>query len=62
MFCLVCVKVKRGERGCFRIVRGVREGCKTFPWLFNVYIDAVRKEVKMRMGGIGVRFLEGGKE
>ena len=51
-----------GERGCFRIVRGVREGCKTFPWLFNVYIDAVRKEVKMRMGGIGVRFLEGGKE
>ena len=28
-------------------------------WLFNVYMDAVMKEVKMRMG---VRFLEEGRE
>ena len=28
------------------------------PWLFNVYMDAVMKEVKMGMGRRGVRFLE----
>ena len=33
-----------------------------FPWLFNVYIDAVMKEVKMGMGRRGVRFQEEGRE
>ena len=32
------------------------------PWLFNVYMDGVMKEVKMRMGRRGVSFLEDGKE
>ena len=32
------------------------------PWLFNIYIDAVMKEVKMGMGRRGVGFLEEGKE
>ena len=32
------------------------------PWLFNVYIDAVMKVLKMRMGRRGVRFQEEGKE
>ena len=31
------------------------------PWLFNVYMDAVIKEVKMGMGRRGVRSLEEGK-
>ena len=29
------------------------------PWLFNVCVDAVMKEVKMGMGRRGVRFQEG---
>ena len=33
-----------------------------FPWLFNVYMDGVMKEVKMGMGRKGVRFLEDGRE
>ena len=28
------------------------------PWFFNVYMDAVMKEVKMGMGRMGVRFQE----
>ena len=32
------------------------------PWLFNVYMDAVMKEVKMGMGRMGVTFLEDEKE
>ena len=32
------------------------------PWLFNVYMDGVMKEVKMGMGRRGVRFLEDGRE
>ena len=31
------------------------------PWLFNAYMDAVIKEVKMGMGRRGVRFQEKGR-
>ena len=31
----------------------MRLGCIISPWLFNVYIDAVMKEVKMGMGRVG---------
>ena len=40
----VCVRVKRGESECFRIEKGVRQGCIMSPWLFNVYMDPVIKE------------------
>ena len=45
------VKVKWGKSEQFRIDSGVRQGCIMFPWLFNLYMDAVMKEVKMWMGG-----------
>ena len=32
------------------------------PSLFNVYMDGLMKEVKMRMGRKGMRFLEEGRE
>ena len=32
------------------------------PWLFNVYMDEVMKELKMGMGRRGVRFLEDVRE
>ena len=32
------------------------------PWLFNVYIDGVMKEVKMGMGRRGASFMEDGRE
>ena len=52
---LACVRVK-GERECFRINSGVRQVCIMSSWLFNIYIDAVMKEVKMGMRRRGVRF------
>ena len=45
-----CIRVKGGESKRFRIDSGVRHGCIVFLWLFNVYMDAVMKEVKMEMG------------
>ena len=33
-----------------------------FPWLFNVYMGAVTKEVKIGMERRGVIFLEEGRE
>ena len=40
---LACVRVKRGERQCFRIISGVRQGYIMSPRLFNVYMEAVTK-------------------
>ena len=40
----------------------VRQGCIMYPWLFNVYMEAEMKEVKMGMGKRGVRFQEYGGE
>ena len=48
---LACVKVKGAESECFRINSDVRQRYILSPWLFNVYMDAVMKEVKMRRGG-----------
>ena len=45
-----CVRVKRGEIERFRIDNGVIQGCIMSNWLFNVYMDGVMREVKMRMG------------
>ena len=59
---LSCIRVKGGDNERFRIDRGVRQGCNMSPWFFNVYIDAVMKEVKMGMGRRGMRFLEEGRE
>ena len=48
---LACIRVKSGESECFRIDTRVRQGCIMSPWLFNEYMDAVKKEVKMGMRG-----------
>ena len=52
------IRLKGVKRVCFRIEIGVRKGCIMSPCLFNLYIDAVMREVKM---GMGVRFLEEGE-
>ena len=57
-----CIRVKGGESEWFRIDSGVRQRCIMSPWLFNVYMDGVMKEVKMGMGRRGGSFLEDGRE
>ena len=40
-----------GESECYRFDSGVRERSTMSPLLFNVYIDAVMKKVKMGWEG-----------
>ena len=47
---------------CVGINMGIRHGYITYPWVFNVYMDAVMKEVKTGMGRMGVRSMKEGKE
>ena len=54
----VCVILKLGENECFRIDSGVRHRYMISPWLFNVYMNAARRDMKMGMRRMGVRFLE----
>ena len=51
---LGCVRVKNGESECFRI-SGVRHECIMSLSLFNVYMNALMKDVKMGMGRRGER-------
>ena len=57
---LASVRVKGGENETFRTDSGVRQGCIMSPWLLNVYMDSMMKEVKMEMGG-GSEILGGGE-
>ena len=57
-----CVRIKGGESEQFRIDSGVRQACIMSPWLFNIYMDGMMKEVKMGMGRWGVSFLEDVRE
>ena len=50
---LTSVRVKEGASEWFRIDIGVRQGCIMSPWIFNVYMDAVMKVVKMGIGRRG---------
>ena len=42
---LAYVRVKGGNSEWFNINSCVRKGCIISPWIFNVYMDAVMKEV-----------------
>ena len=57
-----CVRVKGRESERFRIDSGVRQGFIMPPWVFDVYMNGVMKEVKMGMGRRRVSFLEDGRE
>ena len=59
---LAFVRVKGCKSECIRIDSGIRQVCFMSPWLFNVYINTVMKEVKMGMERRGVRFQEEGRE
>ena len=41
----------------FPVNVGLRQGCVMFPWLFNVYMDSVVREVNVRMLGKGLELL-----
>ena len=48
----VCVQVKNVSEW-FLVNVGLRQGCVMSPWLFNVYMDGVVREVNVRVLGKG---------
>ena len=55
-----CVKIGGKLSEYCDVKVGVRQGCVMSPWLFNVYMDGVIKEVKARIAGIGVKMSNNG--
>ncbi len=48
-----CVKISGEISEHFEIKVGLRQGCVMSPWLFNIYIDGVMREVKGKGGEVG---------
>ena len=40
-------ELKGFKEGCIGINSGVKQWCIVSPWLFNVYMDAVMREMKL---------------
>ena len=54
-----CVRVGNEVREWFPVRVGLRQGCVMSPWLFNLYIDGVVREVNARALGRGLRLVDG---
>ena len=50
-----CVRVGSKVSESFEVKMGLRQGCVMSPWLFNVYMDGVVREVYARVNGMGVK-------
>ncbi len=48
-----CVKVDGELSNSFGV--GVRQGCVMSPWLVNIFIDRCMREMKAKVGKVGVR-------
>jgi len=58
-----CVRVGNSVSDWFPPRIGLRQGCVMSPWLFNVYMDGVVREVNARMLGKGLSLINAdGKE
>ena len=52
-----CVRVGIDVSERFPVNVGLRQSCVTSPWLFNVYMDGVVREVNVRVLGKGLELL-----
>ena len=50
-----CVRVGSKVSESFEVKMGLRQGCVMSPWLFNMYMDGVVREVYSRVPGKGVK-------
>ncbi len=44
-----CVRVGNGVSDWFVVQVGLQQGCVMSPWLFNVYMNSIVREVNARM-------------
>ena len=56
------MKVNDEMSESFEIGVGVRQGCVMSPWLFNIYMDGVMREFKVRTQGEGAKMNRNGRE
>jgi len=54
-----CVRVADGVSDWFSVNVGLRQGCVMSPWLFNLFMDGVVREVNARMLGRGCEMVHG---
>ena len=54
-----CVRVGNEVSEWFPVRVGLRQGCVMSPWLFNLYIDGVVREVNAWVLGRGLKLLDG---
>ena len=57
-----CVRISKVECDWFNVNGGVWQECIVSPWLFNLFIDVVMKELELEVAGDGVRTMENGRE
>ena len=57
--CVACVRVGNEVCEWFPVRVGLRQGCMMLPWLFNLYIDGVVREVNARVLGRGLKLVDG---
>ena len=51
----VCMRLASKVSESFEVKMGLRQGCVMSPWLFNMYMDGVVREVYSRVTGKGVK-------
>ncbi len=55
-----CVKISGETSEHSEIKVDLRQGCVMSPWLFNIYMDDVMREIKGKAGEVGIRmYVEG---
>jgi hypothetical protein len=52
-----CVRVGEVNGEWFEVKNGLRQGCVMSPWLFNIYMDGVVREVKDIVGNVGIKLM-----
>lgn len=57
-----CVRVAGETSDWFTVNVGLRQGCVMSPWLFNMYMDGVVREVNARVLGTGCELVKGNQK